>query len=148
MNAITINDKNLTIEKSKTFAKAAAIYGTTEYNQLQEVRRAYPNYREVIVKQKHSGRAEFGKLNINFMDEYVKKHLEDDDLKVEYLELRGLDEKWVKDENGFAADFQTIKDWFLNTFPEFEKSLNDRRALLEKIEAKKKARLAARKKAA
>ena len=142
MNAITINDKNRTIEKSNTFAKAAAVYGTPEYNQLQDVRRAYPSYREVIMKQKGTGKTEFAKLSFNFMDKYIASHDVSDDLMAEYNSLRG------RDNNGVAVDFQIVKDWFLNTFPEFEEFHAKRQALLEKIEAEKKARLAARKKVA
>lgn len=148
MTTITINAKNHTIELSKTFAKAASLFGSEEYRQLQEARRDYPNYRVVTVKQKGSGKTEFAKLSFSFMDEYVKNHANSDDLKAQYLSLRGLNEKWEKDENGLAEDLQTIKDWFLNTFPEFEKFRADRLALLEKIKEGKKNRLKARNSAA
>ena len=142
MNAITINAKNRTIELSNTFAKAASLFGSEEYRQLQEARRDYPNYRVITVKQKGTGKAEFAKLSFDFMDKYIANHDVSDDLKAEYRSLRGLDE------NGVAVDFQIVKDWFLNNFPEFEKFRADRLALLEKIEAEKEARLAARKRVA
>ncbi len=148
MTSISINAKNRTIELSNTFAKAASLFGSEEYRQLQEARRDYPSYRVITVKQKGSGKAEFAKLSFNFMDKYVKKQANNDELKAEYRSLRGLDEDWKKDKNGFAEDYQTIKDWFLNNFPEFEKFRADRLALLEKIETEKKARLAARKRVA
>ena len=148
MNAITINAKSRTIDLSNTFAKAASIFGSEEYRQLQEARRDYPSYRVVTVKQKGTGKTEFAKLSFKFMDEYVQKHASDDTLKTEYRSLRGLDENWQKDENGLAADFQIIKDWFLNAFPEFDRLYNERKALLEKIKTEKAARLAARKRAA
>ena len=124
MNAITINSKNHTIELSKTFAKAASIFGSEEYNQLQIARRDYPNYRVVTLKQKGTGKADFTNLSYDFMDKYVNDHAESDDLKAEYRSLRGLDE------NGIAADYQTVKDWFLNNFPEFEQFRANRLALL------------------
>lgn len=145
MNAITINTKNHTIELSKAFSKVAAIFGTDEYNQLQTVRRDYPNYRVVTLKQKGTGKAEFAKLSFDFMDKYVKAHATSDELKAEYLDLRGLDTKWEKDENGLAEDYQIVKDWFLNAFPEFEQAHNKRLELLNKIQDGKKARLDARK---
>ena len=148
MTSISINNKNRTIELSKNFAKAASLFGSEEYNQLQVARRDYPNYRVVTIKQKGTGKAEFAKLSFKFMDEYVQKHASDDAIKTEYRSLRSLDENWKKDENGLAADFQIIKDWFLNAFPEFEKFRADRLALLEKIEAEKKVRLAARERVA
>lgn len=147
MTSISINTKNRTIELSNAFTKAASIFGSDEYRQLQEARRDYPSYRVVTIKQKNTSSAEFMKLSYKFMDKYVKEHLEDNALKAEYLDLRGLDENWEKNENVIPAGFQIIKDWFMNTFPEFEKFHTDRKALLEKIEAKKKARLEARKRA-
>ena len=142
MISITINAKNRTIELNKAFTKAASIFGSEEYRQLQEARRDYPNYRVVTLKQKCTSNADFAKLSFSFMDKYIANHDVSDDFKAEYRSLRGLDE------NGIAADFQTIKDWFLNTFPEFEDFHNERKALLDKIKNEKAARLAARKKVA
>ena len=138
MTTITINAKNHTIEMNKTFAKAASLFGSEEYNQLQVARRDYPNYRVVTVKQKGTGKADFTNLSYDFMDKYVNDHAESDDLKAEYRSLRGFDE------NGIAADYQTVKDWFLNNFPEFEQFRANRLALLDKIQKDKEARLAAR----
>lgn len=148
MTSISINNKNHTIELSKAFAKVAAIFGTDEYNQLQTARRDYPNYRVVTLKQKGTGKSEFAKLSFDFMDKYIKAHATSDELKAEYLGLRGLDANWEKDENGLAEDYQIVKDWFLNTFPEFEKFHKDRKALLEKIQREKETRLAARQRVA
>ncbi len=148
MTTITINAKNRTIEMNKTFAKAASIFGSDEYNQLQEARRDYPNYRVITVKQKGAGSTEFAKLSFEFMDKYVKDHAPSDNIKATYLELRGFDQNWKVDENGLPEDHARIKDWFLNTFPEFEEARAKRKALLGKIQKDKEARLAARKKTA
>ena len=148
MNTITINTKARTIELSNTFSKAASLFGSEEYNQLQVARRDYPNYRVVTMKQKGTGNAEFAKLSFKFMDKYVKDHAETDDLKVEYRSLRGLDANWEKDENGLAEEFQIIKDWFLNAFPEFEQAHTERLKLLKRIKDEKAVRLAARKRVA
>ena len=142
MTSISINAKNRTIELSNTFAKAASIFGSDEYNQLQEARRDYPRYRVVTLKQKGSGKAEFANLSFDFMDKYIADHDENGERTKEYRALRGLDA------NGVAEDYQTIKDWFLNTFPEFEAFRANRQALLEKIKKDKEARLAARNKVA
>ncbi len=139
MTNITINTKARTIEMNKTFAKAASLFGSEEYRQLQEARRDYPSYRVVTVKQKGTGKADFASLSFDFMDKYIANHDVSDDLKVEYRSLRGLDE------NGVAVDFQIIKDWFLNIFPEFEQARKERIELLAKIKREKEARLAARK---
>ena len=52
MSNIIINAKNHTIEMNKTVSKAASRFGTPEYNELQEVRRAYPTYHVVTVAKK------------------------------------------------------------------------------------------------
>ena len=142
MTNLKINDKNRTIELSNTFAKAASIFGSDEYKDLQEARRDYPNYRVITVKQKSTSNDSFVKLSIKDMDKYIATHNVIDELKAEYRSLRGLDD------NGVAVNYQTIKDWFMNAFPEFEQFHTDRMALLEKIQADKEARLAARKKTA
>ena len=145
MTSISINAKNRTIELSKTFAKAASLFGSDEYKQLQEARRDYPNYRVVTLKQKGAPKAEFAKLSFDFMDKYVRDHVQNDDDRATYLEMRGLDENWEKDENGLPEDHARVKDWFLNTFLEFEEARAKRKALLKKIQKDKEARLAARK---
>lgn len=43
---IKINDNNRTIEVTKKFSTAASRYGTREYEDLQDVRRAYPKYND------------------------------------------------------------------------------------------------------
>ena len=55
--ALTLNTKNFAIEMDKKFAAAAANVFSAEYEKLQEVRRAYPNYKVVTVarKEKTSG---------------------------------------------------------------------------------------------
>ena len=146
--SLKINAKNRTIELSNTFAKAASLFGSEEYRQLQEARRDYPSYRVVTVKQKGTGNADFANLSFNYMDKYVKAHDISDDLKAEYRSLRSLGENWEKDENGFAADYKDVKDWFLNTFSEFEQARKERLELLKKIKQEKAKRLAARKRAA
>lgn len=140
MTTITINDKNHTIELSKTFAKAASLFGSVEYNQLQVARRDYPHYRVITMKQKSTRKDVFANMSFAFMDKYVKEHA-DDTAKAEYLNLRGLKENWDKDENGIPADYQSIKDWFLSTFKEFEEFQTKRQGLLDKIQREKKARL-------
>jgi len=140
MTTIAVNPKNHTIELSKAYSKLAYCPGTDEYKQLQEARRDYPNYRVVTMKQKGTRKDVFANLSFAFMDKYVKEHA-DDTAKAEYLNLRGLKENWDKDENGIPADYQSIKDWFLSTFKEFEEFQTKRQALLDKIQWEKKARL-------
>ena len=55
MSHITINTKAHTIEMSKKYAVNASRFGTPEYNELQQVRRDYPNYR-IVTKSAKSGK--------------------------------------------------------------------------------------------
>ena len=47
-----INSRTQVIEMTKKFAKAAARFGSEEYNQLQQARRDYPNFKVVTVSRK------------------------------------------------------------------------------------------------
>ena len=73
MTNITINAKNRTIEMNKTFAKAAAIFGSEEYRQLQEARRDYPSYRVITVKQK-GAKPEYKGMDYKYMERYIAAH--------------------------------------------------------------------------
>ncbi len=135
-----------TIEMNKSFAEKAYVFGTDEYNQLQAVRRDYPQFRVVTVKQK-GAKPEFKSLDYSYIEKYVSSHDDEDGtLMAEYRQLRGQDENG--NEVARAAHYTVIKDWFLNSFPEFEAFHNERDRLLDKIREQKQARLATRKKAA
>ena len=49
MANIIINEKKRTIEMSKKDYASACKFGTEKYKELQEARRAYPNYRVIAV---------------------------------------------------------------------------------------------------
>lgn len=142
MTSIKINNSKRTIEMTKAFANAASLFGSDEYKQLQEARHDYPNYRVVTLKQKITVKSDFPHLTYDFMDKYIANHDVSDEIASQYRNLRG------QGENALGVDYQIIKDWFLNTFKEFEQFRADRQALLEKIKSEKEARLAARKKVA
>ena len=50
MTNIRINETKRTIEVTKAFYKEASKYGTEQYNDLQAVRRDYPNFKVVTNK--------------------------------------------------------------------------------------------------
>ena len=113
-----INQKNRAIEMSKKFAKAAAVFGSDEYKQLQEVRRDYPNFRVVTVSRKTTGKKEtFKGLTYEYMELYIQKHDDEEkSIMAEYLMLRG---KTDEAEEALAESFTYLemKDWFLKKFP-------------------------------
>ena len=113
-----INQKNRAIEMSKKFAKAAAVFGSKEYRQLQEVRQDYPNFRVVTVSRKAVAKKETVKgLSYEYMERYIQKY--DDDKKsimAEYLMLRG---KTAEAEEALAESctYLEMREWFLKKFP-------------------------------
>ena len=70
---IRINDNNRTIELTKKFATAASRYGTREYEELQDARRAYPKYK-VVTKKASKKKDSFKGLTYDYMKEYIKNH--------------------------------------------------------------------------
>lgn len=145
MKNLTLNAKNHTIEMNKAFAAAASVFGSDEYNQLQTARRDYPTYRVVTVAKKGAKPVHKG-LTYQYMEKYIGAHDDEEKSKYgQYLMLRGLDEEGKKVAD--SADYSDVKDWFYAAYPEIEKFLSDRDALLEKI-AQRKAEKQAAKKAA
>ena len=71
--ALTLNTKNFAIEMDKKFAAAAANVFSAEYEKLQEVRRAYPNYKVVTVARKEKTSGTSG-LTFEFMELYIEQH--------------------------------------------------------------------------
>ena len=133
MSNIAINNKNRTIEINKTFAKNAALFGTPEYSQLQEVRRDYPTYRVVTVAKK-GAMPEHKGLTFEYMEKYISLHDDKEMSKMdEYLTLRGLDEDGKRIVDAIPADYATVKNWFFQAFPEIGEYHKKRDALLERI---------------
>ncbi len=129
---ININNKKHTIEMNQTTSKRASQYGTDEYNALQDVRSAYPTYR-VIVVNRRTDKGEFKGLTYEFMEKYIKAH--DDENKTimkQYLALRGESEEAL-DVGANAKSYAEIKDWFLDTFPDFGKFFQERETLMKTI---------------
>lgn len=143
MTAITINAKNRTIELTKTFATASSKYGTDEYTELQIVRKDYPNYKVVEVTRKapKNGKPTFKGLTYEYMVKYIKSHDNAEENMAEYMELRGISEEG---EEALADSFnyQEMKDWFLDKYPEIANFHQKRAELLETAQQKKEAKRA------
>lgn len=143
MTAITINAKNRSIELTKTFATASSKFGTPEYDQLQQVRKDYPNYKVVTVTRKatKTDKPSYKGLTYEYMVKYIKSHDKAEENMAEFMELRGVSEEG---ENALAesAHYQTIKDWFLGKYPEIANFHEKRTALMEKTQQAKEAKKA------
>ena len=103
---------------SKKFAKAASVFGSREYKQLQEVRRDYPDFSVVTVSRKTTGKKEtFKGLTYEYMEMYIQKH--DDDTKsimAEYLMLRGKTDE-AEEALAKSCTYLEMREWFLKKFP-------------------------------
>ena len=134
---LTINTNKGTIEMTKKFEKAASRFDSDEYNDLQQARRDYPDFK-VIVKKVKSGDRMKG-LNYDYMETYITKNpreitLEDFDgssytmsTLEAFYQLCGKDAEGNTDENIEKASYGEIKKWFLEQYPEI---VNRKNAIL------------------
>ena len=102
------------IEMTKVEAKKAGIVGTAEFDQLKELREAYPTFR-IEVKASKSKSTMKG-LNVPYMKKYIEAH--DDAEKPNmtiFNTLRGLDENGNENELARVATYGELKMWFLDT---------------------------------
>ena len=128
MSNVIINRKSATIELTKKFEKAAARYGSDEYEALQAARSDYPNYRVVVKATKKNGEHLKG-LTFDFMEKYIRNHDEDGSIMKEYEDLRGTSEEAIELEIGSESYF-IIKKWFLNKYPEIASFVAKRERLV------------------
>lgn len=138
MTAISINAKNRTIELTKTFATASSKFGTPEYDQLQQARSHYPNYKVVTITRKapKNSKPTFKGLTYEYMEKYIMAHDDEEQtIMNEYLALRGESDAEENLETSF--NYQEMKDWFLDKFPAFNEYHTKRAELIEKSKQKK-----------
>ena len=143
MANINVNEKARCIELTKKDYAKACKYGTQEYKELQEVRQAYPNFKVVEVTRKttKNDKPTFKGLTYAYMEKYILTHDNAEENMAEYMELRGISEEG---EEALAESFnyQEMKDWFLDKYPEIANFHEKRAELLEKAQQKKEAKRA------
>ena len=126
-----INSRTQVIEMTKKFAKAAVRFGSEEYNQLQQARRDYPNFKVVTVSRKAPTQKDSYKgLTYSYMEAYIMAH--DDaqqSIMAEYEMLRGLSDE-AKEAQAEACSYLEMKEWFLKKFPAIAEFHKKREALL------------------
>ena len=129
MSNIIINTKAHTIEMSKKFAELASRFGTPEYNDLQNARRDYPNYR-IVTKSAKSGKCAYSGLTYKFMEKYINAHDDEEGtIFVEYNLLRAKSEEAIE-LGAESASYMEIKNWFLDKFPAIAEFHKKREAIL------------------
>ncbi len=129
-----------TIELTPAEMKAAMIYETKEYENLQAMRRDYPDFRVVKIKAKKN-KSDFAGLDMKTIKAYVEKHGDEDQKEnFAFISKKTVDEDGEYHE---AQSFFEIKKWFLNEFPEIKQGRVDYRkkvqAIYEAAEAKAEA---------
>ena len=114
MQSIKINFANNTIEVAKSYLKKGSIYGTKEYNTIQEAKRENPGFIIKVVETKSKRSSQKG-LTHDIMRNYIKNH-DTEGTKLEEFELRlaGMTVEGLPCGNYIGA----IKSWFLKEFPE------------------------------
>ena len=122
--------KDRTIVLTKAEMRAAMIYGTDAYNNLQAIRRDYPC--STIVEEKvKRGKSDFAGLDMKTIRAYVEKHGNDSQKQnFAFISKRSIDEDG---EYHKAQSFFDIKKWFLNEFPEIRKQRKDYREKVQDI---------------
>lgn len=121
------NYEKKVIELSKNESKAAGKIGTPEFEELQKLRAAFPNF-PVVIKAPKKAKNQL-KIDYKFMEEYIQKHDGENAAAMDELNiLRG--KKTVEGEYVEAVNFMEIKNWFLKKYPEIK---NAQKTYREKI---------------
>lgn len=117
------------IEMSTTEAKAAGKFGSPEFNELQGLRAAYPNF-QIVVKAPKKAKNQL-KIDYNFMEVYIKGHdnAEENMNKLDILRGKKADEGVYVE----TVNFMDIKKWFLATYPEIKEAQKKYREQIDKI---------------
>ena len=131
------------IEMNKTEAKAAGQVGTREFEELAELRAAYPGFRVVIKATKSKN--DMKGLTVSYMEKYIKAHDDDDGtIMKEFYTLRGLDEHGTKVDFAPAAPYGQLKLWFLDKYPHVEQMTDTVNKIIEQAKKNRDERMAAK----
>lgn len=142
MKTITINRTNNTIEITKAFDKKASVYGSAEYNMLQNAMRENEGFSVVVAASRKANNNPFSKLSFDYMEKYIKLHDdENQSIMKEYLKHRALDEESILN-GGVSQSRDTICEWFVNQYPEIRDFHNKRKQFADEMAEIKRARKA------
>lgn len=117
MKGLKINFEERTIVMTRKFATAASDPFTDEFQKLQEVRCAYPNFkvkRHTI--KKNPNKECYRGLTYDYMKEYIKSHESKANVESALAELEDMIYISKCHSNGFR--YPTIKKWFLERYKE------------------------------
>ena len=143
-NTITLNHKTRTIEVTKKFYAAASKYNSEEELLLRGAQQNNPGYKVEVISRKT--KSTYKGLVYEYMTAYIKAH--DDEKKTKmaaFLEMRALTAEAIMMDVA-PADYLSVKEWFLNEFPEIEAFHEKRQQMLDNIEKKSAEKRLARQK--
>ena len=117
MKGLTINFEKRIIVMTRKFATAASDPFTDEFQKLQEVRNAYPNFivRKHTIK-KNPNKECYKGLTYDYMRAYIKSHEAKATVESALAELEDMIYISKCHSNGFR--YPTIKKWFLEKYSE------------------------------
>lgn len=114
-NSLRIKANLCVIEMDREFSKRAKIYGSQEYNMLQQARRDYPTFqvvnRTITKTDKVRAIDHYKGLDYAYIEAYIATHDNAEDNFAVYKEKRLQAE-------GHSIRFPAIRQWFLDTYPE------------------------------
>ena len=113
-NVLKIDHKNGKIIMDREFSIRASIFGTDEYNRLQQARRDYDQYgveRKTI--KRNPKKEAFKGLTYAYMEAYMDRYNVSEELRQQYRNIRF-------DVQCHSIRYPLVKQWFLKTFPEIK----------------------------
>ena len=119
-NTLIVNHKDRTIVMDRTFAKNATKTWFKEYEQLQRVRRDYPEYKVVQRQIRKNPRKEtYQGLTFKYMEDYILTHGSEETRNANLAEF--YEKRLISECHGKAFRYPAIKSWFLEKYPEIVK---------------------------
>jgi hypothetical protein len=113
-NVLKIDHKNGKIIMDREFSIRASIFGTDEYNRLQQARRDYDQYgveRKTI--KRNPKKEAFKGLTYAYMEAYMDRYNVSEEIRQEYQDVRF-------NVQCHSIRYPLVKQWFLKTFPEIK----------------------------
>lgn len=108
------NFENRTIDMTKSEAKLAATRNTSQFNELIEMRKDFPDFAIYVIPtksiKKNEKKESYRGLTYAYMEAYIKSHA-DASVMEEYQQQRNIAEC-------HSVRYPNVKKWFLAKFPE------------------------------
>lgn len=114
---IRIDYENCQLIMDRAFEKKAMNPASQEYEQLQRVRKDYPNFSVVRRKIRRNPKKEtYAGLTYTYMENYILGHEAADKVEAVLNEYREL--RLISQCHGKGRRYPAIKSWFLERYPE------------------------------